>query len=45
MIFKNKLEYYKSDIIGLDEQNIGVLRDYARQKLPVIIKNKLKAAA
>ena len=33
------------DIIGLSEQNIGVLRDYARQKLPAIIKNKLRSAA
>jgi hypothetical protein len=33
------------DIIGLDEQNLGVLRDYAKQRLPVIIENKLKSAA
>lgn len=41
----NLITRWGQDIIGLDEQNIGVLREYAKQKLPVIIKNKLRSAA
>lgn len=31
------------DIIGLDETNLGVLRDYARTKIVSIIQNKIAA--
>lgn len=31
------------DIIGLSEQNLGVLRDYARNKIPLLVKAKLAA--
>lgn len=41
----NLIDRWGREIIGLDEQNIGVLREYAKQKLPVIIKNKMRSAA
>lgn len=33
------------DIIGLDDYNLGVLRDYARAKLPALIIKNIKSAA
>lgn len=37
------IERWGKDIIGLDEQNIGVLRDFARTKIKQIVLKKLAA--
>lgn len=39
----NLIDRWGREIIGLDEQNIGVLRDYARNKIPLLVKRKLAA--
>lgn len=39
------LSRWGRDIVGLNEQNLGVLRDYARTKIKSIVLNQLKQAA
>ena len=39
------MERWGKDIIGLDDENIGILRDFARGKLRTIILNQIKQAA
>ncbi len=41
----NLIEEWGKDIIGLDEQNIGVLRDFARKKIKSIVLNQIRQAA
>ncbi len=39
------MDRWGKDILGLDEINLGILRDFARNKITQIIKSKLNQAA